>query len=135
MQLTFYDKMLAALPTLMLDHYQKAYPKMPVPRGENHLILKAYERSIQQFLAHEKALVKQGNELIICALELPFSRPLRPTFFPFEVNISGKIDRVDQFNGMTRLIDYKTGNVEYSKLAWADWEGFVGEYKLSLIHI
>ncbi len=36
---------------------------------------------------------------------------------------------MDQFNGVTRLIDYKTGNVESSKLAWADWEGFVGEYK------
>ena len=54
---------------------------------------------------------------------------MRPTFFPFEVNVSGKIDRVDQFNSVTRLIDYKTGNVESSKLAWADWEGFVGEYK------
>ena len=129
MQLAFYDKMLAALPTLVLDHYQKAYPTMPIPRGENHLILKAYERSIQQFLAQEKTLVKQGNELIIHALELPFSTPLRPSFFSFEVNISGKIDRVDQFNGRTRLIDYKTGNVEPSKLAWADWEGFVGEYK------
>ena len=129
MQLAFYDKMLAALPTLMLDHYQKAYPKMPVPRGENHLILKAYERSVQQFLAQERALVKQGNELIIRALELPFSTPLRPELFSFEVNISGKIDRVDQFNGVTRLIDYKTGNVEPSKLAWANWEGFIGEYK------
>jgi hypothetical protein len=121
--------MLTALPTLMLDHYQKAYPTMPVPRGENHLILKAYERSVEQFLEQERALVKQRNELIICALELPFNRPLRPIFFPFEVNISGKIDRVDQFNGVTRLIDYKTGNVESSKLAWADWEGFIGEHK------
>ena len=129
MQLTFYDKMLVALPTLMLDHYQKAYPKMPVPRGENHLILKAYERSIQQFLAQEKALVKQGNELIIRALELPFSTPLQSTLLPFEVNISGKIDRVDQFNGVIRLIDYKTGNVEPSKLTWSNWEGFVGDYK------
>jgi len=129
MKLTFYDKMLEELPTLMLNHYQKAYPKMPVPRGENHLILKAYERSIQQFLAEERALVKQGNELIIRALELPFNTPLQSALFSFEVNISGKIDRVDQFNGVTRLIDYKTGNVEPSKLAWTNWDGFVGEYK------
>ena len=129
MQLKFYDKMLEELPPLMLDYYHKAYPKMPVPRGENHLILKAYERSIQQFLAQERSLVKQGNELIIRALELPFSTPLQSALFPFEVNISGKIDRVDQFNGVTRLIDYKTGNVEPSKLAWANWDGFVGEYK------
>ena len=129
MQLSFYDKMLEKLPALMLDHYQRAYPKMPVPRGENHLILKAYERSIQQFLTKERALVKQGNELIIRALELPFNTPLRPGFTPFEVNISGKIDRVDQFNGVTRLIDYKTGNVEPGKLAWTNGEDFVGDYK------
>ena len=129
MQLSFYDKMLGKLPALMLDHYQRAYPKMPVSRGENHLILKAYERSIQQFLTQERTLVKQGNELIIRALELPFNAPLRPGFSPFEVNISGKIDRVDQFNGVTRLIDYKTGNVEPGKLAWVNGEDFVGDYK------
>lgn len=129
MQLVYYDKMLIELPAMMILQYQKAYPKMPVPRGENYLILKAYERSIKQFLAQEKALVKQGNELIIHALELPFSTPLGSDIFPYKVNISGKIDRVDQFNGVTRLIDYKTGNVEPSKLTWANWEGFVGEYK------
>jgi len=129
MQLDFYDKMLDDLPKLMLNYYRKAYPNMPLPKGENHLILKAYERSIQQLLIHERGLVKKGNQIIIRALELPFSTPLCPDLFPFEINIKGKIDRVDEFNGVTRLIDYKTGNVEPSKLVWAHWEDFIGEYK------
>ncbi len=129
MRVEYYEKMLADLPAMMLQNYQKAYPKMPIPRGENHLILKAYERSIEQFLAQESALVKQGNELVISALELPFSVPLKHPEINHQVNISGKIDRVDQLNGVTRLIDYKTGNVAPSKLAWSNWEGFKGDYK------
>ena len=46
-----------------------------------------------------------------------------------EILLRGKIDRVDQFNGTTRLIDYKTGKVEKPKLHFNNWEAFVGDYK------
>ena len=129
MQLDQYDEMLDKLPGFILDQYQKIYPKMPHPKGENYLILKAYERSIKQLLTQEKELVKQGNEIIILDLELSFKEALRKDTFSHEVNLLGKIDRVDQYNGVTRLIDYKTGEVKSSNLHWSNWEGFIGDYK------
>ena len=129
MTVAYYEKMISDLSASLLSHYQKVYPKMPTPSGENYLILKAYERSIMQLLTHEKMLVKQGNEIVILELEKEFKVPLNHSSFNHEVNIKGKIDRIDQFNGVTRLVDYKTGDVLSSKLAWSNWEGFAGDYK------
>lgn len=124
-----YEKMISDLSASLLSHYQKVYPKMPTPSGENYLILKAYERSIMQLLTHEKMLVKNGNEIIVLELEKEFKVPLNHPSFNHEVNIKGKIDRIDQLNGVSRLVDYKTGDVLGSKLAWSNWEGFAGDYK------
>ncbi len=129
MTVSDYDKMILDLPGSLLRHYQKVYLKMPVPSGENLLIVKAYERSILQLLTHEKMLVQQGNELIILKLEKKFNAPLNHPSFNHKVNITGKIDRIDQLNGVTRLIDYKTGDIDRNKLAWSNWDGFAGDYK------
>ena len=124
-----YDEMCAKLPATLATLYAKTYPEMPEPKGENFLILSAYERGIEQFLKEEKKLIVAGNELIITGLEKEFSVPLQDCVDGKEIVIRGKIDRVDQYNGVTRLIDYKTGKVEKSKLSWINWESFVGDYK------
>ena len=129
MQSKYYDKMLSALPTTLKKHYEKVYPKTPTPEGENYLILKAYQRGIMQFFEQEKALVEAGNILTILDLEKEFAVPLNSPVEGHKVIIRGKIDRIDRYNGKTRLIDYKTGTVEKAKLNWQDWQEFKGDYK------
>ena len=124
-----YNEMLFRLEETLATIYAKTYPEMPVPEGENYLTMKAYQRGIQQFLKVEKELVEAGNELVIVALEKEFAAPLEVAIAGQEILIRGKIDRVDQYNGTTRLIDYKTGKVEQPKLYWNNWEAFVGDYK------
>ena len=91
--------MLSALPTTLKKHYEKVYPKTPTPEGENYLILKAYKRGIMQFFEQEKALVEAGNILTILDLEKEFSVPLNSPVEGHKVNIRGKIDRIDRYNG------------------------------------
>ena len=124
-----YDAMQARLEGTLAKIYAETYPNMPVPKGENYLTIKAYQRGIQQFLKAEKGLVEAGNELVIIALEKEFAVPLEVDIAGQKILLRGKIDRVDQFNGTTRLIDYKTGKVEKPKLYWNNWEAFVGDYK------
>ena len=124
-----YDDMQARLEEILGGIYAKTYPKMPVPRGENYLTIKAYERGIRQFLKVERELIEAGNELVIVALEKDFAVPLESDIAGQKILLRGKIDRIDQFNGTTRLIDYKTGKVEQSKLNWNNWDDFVGDYK------
>ena len=124
-----YDDMQARLEETLATIYAETYPKMPLPKGENYLTIKAYKRGIQQFLKAEKKLVEAGNELVIIALEKDFAVPLKLAIAGQTILLRGKIDRIDQYNGTTRLIDYKTGKVEKSKLYWNNWEEFVGDYK------
>ena len=67
--------------------------------------------------------------MIITGLEKEFLVPLEDCVDGKQIVIRGKIDRVDQYNGVTRLIDYKTGKIDKSKLSWINWESFVGDYK------
>ena len=124
-----YDQMLRQVEDEIQALYQVEYPEEKTPQGENKLILSAYQRAITQYLMLEKEVVAAGNELIILELEKQFKVPIPADIFPHPVMIRGKIDRIDQFNGQLRLIDYKTGSVEKNKLQWKNWDDFFGDYK------
>ena len=73
----------------------------------------AYEVSkiyLQKLVKLDESEIKLGNEIIIKDLEVPFLKPLH--LFDYGIKIKGIIDRIDTFNGKTRIIDYKTGKVE-----------------------
>lgn len=127
MQPAFYDTMLKKLPKTMAKQYQKHYPLESKDRGENALLYSAYERAVRQFLTTEKAQIEKGNTLIIRALEESFSLPF-PIPSSKDILLRGKIDRIDEYNGKLRVIDYKTGPVNTQNLAWSSPDVFFGDY-------
>ncbi|MGB2171278.1 MAG: PD-(D/E)XK nuclease family protein [Flavobacteriaceae bacterium] len=129
MEVEFYKKMLSELPQLFTHNFQLAYSNETPLVGENHLIISAYQRAVDQFLRHEMELVKAGNRLTVLALEKPFKVPIAVFDSSRPVFIGGKIDRIDRYNKQLRFIDYKTGTVEKSQLYWNDWDIFKGDYK------
>ncbi|NJW55285.1 PD-(D/E)XK nuclease family protein, partial [Salinimicrobium oceani] len=46
----------------------------------------------------------------------------------FPVFLKGTVDRVDEFNGKFRIIDYKTGKVDQSKVEVVEWEEIALDY-------
>ena len=40
-----------------------------------------------------------------------------------------KIDRIDTYDGITRIIDYKTGLVNKSDVTISDWDLILSDYK------
>jgi ATP-dependent helicase/DNAse subunit B len=46
----------------------------------------------------------------------------------FPVHITGKVDRIDEVDGVIRIIDYKTGKVEQKKVELVNWEDITTDY-------
>jgi hypothetical protein len=42
--------------------------------------------------------------------------------------LRGKVDRVEKTNGITRIIDYKTGNVDLAKVTVKSWDDLNTDY-------
>ena len=54
--------------------------------------------------------------------------PLDIPELDFPIVLKGTLDRVDEFNGITRVIDYKTGRVESKNVTVKDWEELTTDY-------
>lgn len=100
-------------------------------KGKNLIIFEVAKRYISNFLDREIADVEAGNDIKIIKIEtnLTFDVPIQELDFP--VKIHGKVDRVDEYNGQLRIIDYKTGSVNQGDVELIEWEELTQDYKFS----
>src|SRR5690606_22462609 len=54
--------------------------------------------------------------------------PIQIPELNFPVYLKGTVDRVDNYNGTIRIIDYKTGKVEQNKVEIVEWEDMTTDY-------
>lgn len=87
-------------------------------QGKNLLAFRVAIRFIKNFLAKEKEHIKSKGPLRIHGLEEKLAATLDIKGIP--VLISGYTDRIDETDGVLRIIDYKTGSVESSELKIKD---------------
>ncbi|PVW15231.1 PD-(D/E)XK nuclease family protein [Marixanthomonas spongiae] len=100
-------------------------------KGKNLIIFEVAKRYIENFINHEISEIKAGNEIKIISIENNLDVDLPISELPFPVKIRGKVDRVDQYNGQLRIIDYKTGKVAQNNVELVDWEEISLDYKYS----
>ena len=111
-----FDRMLDQLPKILIEKMNNRFGISSIQTGKNYLMVEASKYILTQFLEAEKKLVKQGNTLVIEALEFPFNQPIT---IPGRGNIiiKGTVDRIDSINGERRIVDYKTGAITAADLA------------------
>ena len=112
----------------VVKHFKKEYKEGDLYRGKNLIIFEIAKRYVSNFLDLELKDLKAGNTIKILAIEnndlIPFNIPE----IPFLVNLTGKVDRVDEYNGITRIIDYKTGTVQQNQVEVVNWEDITTNY-------
>lgn len=108
--------------------FLKHYTSQPLENGKNLLIYEVAKRYVINFLKAEISTLEKGNAVKILQVEnkLTCSFPVEELDFP--VNLKGTVDRVDEFNGKMRIIDYKTGKVEQNKVEIVEWEDIYSDY-------
>jgi len=115
--------------SLLLKYFGKHYLKGNIQSGKNKLIFEVSKNHIQRFLTLELALLTKGNQLKIIALEKRLTTNITIEGIHFPIKIKGFVDRIDELNGVTRIIDYKTGKVEERDLKISDFSVIGTDYK------
>ena len=87
------------------------------------------KRNVLNFLKLELESIEKDDEIQIIALEAELSRTLEHESLPFPIKIAGKVDRIELRNGITRIVDYKTGKVIQQNVTLKDWNGLTDDIK------
>lgn len=114
----------------VLRNFQKTYKDGNITTGKNYISYHVIIKYIRTFLDAEIETVKNHNIKII-ALEQSLDIPIEVPGLDFPIRLKGKLDRIDEFDGITRIIDYKTGKAEKKNVELLDWGVLLDEYQYS----
>jgi len=93
------------------SHYQ--FNKEVLLGGKNYLSFEIADHLTKRFLQQEKKILKEAKgHFFLASVESKFERILTvdlPNGKEIHVKFKGFIDRIDQVNGETRILDYKSG--------------------------
>ncbi|MBT8275503.1 MAG: PD-(D/E)XK nuclease family protein [Bacteroidia bacterium] len=111
--------------------FERSFLKGEFRKGKNLLIFEVAKRYIENLINLDITELQNGHRIKLLQIESKLSIPFNLAELPFPVNIQGTVDRVDEFDGSVRIIDYKTGNVSQSDVEIINWEELTSDYKFS----
>jgi len=100
-------------------------------KGKNLIIFEVVKRYVSNFINFELEELKAGNKIKIIQIETKLEVPIPIKELDFPVKLRGIVDRVDEYNGQLRIIDYKTGKIQQGDLEIINWEDISLDYKYS----
>jgi hypothetical protein len=113
----------------VLKQFKLVYKEGEIKKGRNLLAFEVAKRNVFNFLKVELESVKKGEQVQIIALEQTYERLLEHPKLPFPVLIKGNVDRIENRDGVIRIIDYKTGKVENGTVTLRSWEDLTLDIK------
>jgi hypothetical protein len=113
----------------VLKQFKLVYKEGEIKKGRNLLAFEVAKRNVSNFLKVELESIKKGEAIKILHLEKACERILEHPSLPFPIKIAGKVDRIEERNGVIRIIDYKTGKVEKPNVTLKSWKGLTEEIK------
>ncbi|ASV32629.1 hypothetical protein CJ263_08910 [Maribacter cobaltidurans] len=116
--------------SLVHKNFQKTYLDGAYDSGKNLIVFNVVIRYIHDFLDKEIMELLHHNVKII-GLEKKLNVQVSLPNVNRNVVLKGKLDRIDVFDGIIRIIDYKTGKVEKRHLEIVDWENLIASQDYS----
>ena len=124
-------KMVGKLEIEIIDQFKKHYSEKSISSGKNYLTFEIANQFLLNFLNFEAKELKKHKKIRIIALEKPLSHEYRSKNFSNTIKLKGFVDRIDEVDGVLRIIDYKTGKVESRSLMIKEWQKLTSEESYS----
>ena len=115
---------------MVQHHFEKNLSGVDVSKGKFLLVYNVIIKYLNNFLDDEQKQIKR-HEIKILALEERYEEFITVPGLDFPIKLKGTLDRVDEFDGTVRIIDYKTGKVEAKNVKITDWEMLITDYDKS----
>lgn len=110
-------------------YFRQHFKNGNIVSGKNKLIFEVSKDFICRFLQQELDLLKSGSTLKILGTETVYSYELNIPNLDFPINVGGSVDRIDELDGVLRIVDYKTGKVAQAELKLLEFEKIPTDYK------
>jgi ATP-dependent exoDNAse (exonuclease V) beta subunit len=111
------------------NQFKRSYSAKSVKTGKNLLSLEISRQFVLNFLNYEISEIQKGKRIKILGLEQKIDLFYQVEGLSFPIRLKGTIDRIDQIDQVTRIIDYKTGKVNQSDLNIKNWPDLIEEEK------
>lgn len=112
------------------EQFKQHLPSVDLNKGKFLLAFNVIQKYLHNFLDDEQKQIKR-HEIKILALEERYEEFISVPGLDFPIKLKGTLDRVDEFDGVVRIIDYKTGKVETKNVKIMDWETLINDYDKS----
>ena len=115
------ESMESKIDAVILKYFKQEYKEGEITKGKNLLAFEVAKRNVYNFLQVEKKAIIENNDAIkVLLLEESLSCEIQLESFDFPIKIAGKVDRIEERNGVIRIVDYKTGKVDANSLKLPD---------------
>ncbi|MBA4745172.1 MAG: PD-(D/E)XK nuclease family protein [Muricauda sp.] len=111
-------------------HFEKKLSGVDISKGKFLLVYNVIIKYLHNFLDDELKQL-QRHQIKILALEERYEEFITVPGVAFPIKLKGTLDRVDEFDGTIRIIDYKTGRVTPKNVKITDWEALITDYDKS----
>ncbi|MEM8998705.1 MAG: PD-(D/E)XK nuclease family protein [Bacteroidota bacterium] len=118
------------IPFVLGTSFQKTLPGINYKKGNYLMVYHVIEKYLQNFVHSELRQLKK-HRIKIIALEEKLSTTIEIPALDFPIRLKGTIDRVDEMDGTTRIIDYKTGAIASSEVSLLHWDDLIHDHKYS----
>jgi len=113
------------------EQFKKHYSLNSISTGKNYLTFQIAKQFLTNFLNYETSELEKGNKIKILDLECKVTYNYKFEGLSFPIKLKGTIDRIDEVNGVLRILDYKTGTVASRALKINDWDLLSSDYAYS----
>ncbi len=110
------------LEQFVTKQFQNNYSLHSINTGKNLLTFEIAIQFLTNFLNYEISELEKGKKIKIVDIEKPVSMEHKIKGIDTPIVLTGHIDRIDEVDGVLRIVDYKTGKVEQRNLNFNDWD-------------